>query len=156
MLDCLASSKVLSSFLSLLCIEARFWTASLLEELLWNQLEYVDPKLLPAPLLVQAECTLGLVEDTFDINLDLMTLELCLISRQLELSSKLRKLARVELYRKVRRVDMLSEQASLLSIDIHVVDRLKQLQRRWLVDIVNNDSKRSGFIEPVQCVNLFI
>lgn len=51
---------------------------------------------------------------------------------------------------------MLSEQAPLFSINIEIVNRFKEFQRLWLVDIVNDDAKLNSLIQPIQCVNLFI
>lgn len=51
---------------------------------------------------------------------------------------------------------MLSEQTSLLVVNIDVVNCIKELQRAWLVRVVNDNSKLSSFIKPVECVNLFI
>nr|DAH74162.1 MAG TPA: hypothetical protein [Caudoviricetes sp.] len=51
---------------------------------------------------------------------------------------------------------MLSEKASFLAFNIHVVFSFKQLVRCWLICIVNDYAKLCSFTQPIEHVDFLI
>ena len=62
---------------------------------------------------------------------------------------------RIELYDKIRRINMFAEQAPLLVLEIHIPHRLEKRKRLWLILEILKNRQLAGFARPIDKVNFF-
>ena len=62
---------------------------------------------------------------------------------------------RIELYDKIRRINMFAEQTPLLVLEIHIPYRLEERKRLWLILKILKNRQLTGFARPIDKVNFF-
>lgn len=94
-------------------------------------------------------------ELSLDVKIRAYRRPICCGKRHFKLLCQRRLNTRVELYDKIRRINMFAEQAPLLVLEIHIPYRLEERKRLWLILKILKNRQLTGFARPIDKVNFF-
>ena len=122
-----------------------------------NNFAYVNPVLLPCPFLVKRKrpTAVMLCELSLDVEIHAYSRLISGRKRYFKFLCQCRLTSRVELYDKIRRINMFAEQTPLLVLEIHIPHRREEREWLWLILEILKNRQLTGFARPVDKVDFF-